>query len=231
MADTVLPPKSPAPAPGLHDTLAPLARLALAYAPAAVREDWLTLLALDARLAAVVRQSREPVLGQIRLAWWRERLEGLGEAPPPAEPLLARIAALDGAAQAGQALAGLVNGWEALLAEPPLTGESFNNFAVGRAQAISWIATRHGADKAAAAVLGRRWALADLALHLGDPAERDAAAALLTSLTPPPLQSRVLRPIAILEAVSVRALSGKGISALTSPSALVIAMRIGLFGR
>ena len=57
--------------PELLDTLAPMHRLALAYAPAEARPAWAGLLALDARLAGVVRAAREPVLGQLRLAWWR----------------------------------------------------------------------------------------------------------------------------------------------------------------
>jgi len=214
--------------PDLNASLAPLQRLALAYAPAACRADWLTVLALDARLAAVIRQSREPVLGQIRLAWWREKLEGLSADKPPAEPLLARIAEFGG----GEGLVPLVNGWEALLGEPPLSAETFGEFAGGRAQALVWLAARHGGNVAAANMLGRRWALADLALHLGEPDEQNEAAALRITL--PPLvggAGRALRPLAILEAVSARALSRGTPAALTSPAALVIAMRIGLFGR
>ena len=56
--------------------LTPLHRLALAYAPAASRGAWLGFLALDMRLAAIVRAAREPMIGQIKLAWWRERLRG-----------------------------------------------------------------------------------------------------------------------------------------------------------
>lgn len=34
----------------------------------------------------------EPAVGAIRLAWWREALERLDNAPPPAEPRLAAVA-------------------------------------------------------------------------------------------------------------------------------------------
>ena len=218
----------PAQASLLQDALAPLSRLALVYAPAVCRADWLTVLALAARLAAVIRQSREPVLAQIRLAWWREKLEGLSADHPPAEPLLARIAALGG----GEGLVPLVNGWEALLGEPPLSGESFNEFAAGRAQTMGWLAKRHAADAAAAESLARRWALADLALHLGDPGERDKAAQLHGDVSAPSGRTGgALKPLAILHAVSARALARGGAAALTSPAALVIAMRIGLIGR
>jgi hypothetical protein len=36
----------------------------------------LALLALDARLAAILRGRREPIAAQLRLAWWREMLDG-----------------------------------------------------------------------------------------------------------------------------------------------------------
>ena len=51
---------------------------------------------LEARLFGVVAQRREVVLAQIKLAWWRERLEQVAVAPatlPKGEPLLAELAA------------------------------------------------------------------------------------------------------------------------------------------
>ncbi|MEI9850036.1 MAG: squalene/phytoene synthase family protein [Sphingomonas sp.] len=49
------------------------------------------LLALDDALARLIRTTGEPALGQMRLAWWRESLERLDAAPPPAEPVLATL--------------------------------------------------------------------------------------------------------------------------------------------
>jgi phytoene synthase len=49
-------------------------RLALAYAPGRARAATLGLFALDAALGNLVRAAREPLLGQMRLAWWREEL-------------------------------------------------------------------------------------------------------------------------------------------------------------
>ena len=44
-------------------------------------------------MADVVRTTSEPMLGAIRLAWWRERLEELDDgAPPPPEPRLQAVA-------------------------------------------------------------------------------------------------------------------------------------------
>jgi phytoene synthase len=50
---------------------------------------------LEARLFGVVALRREPVLAQIKLAWWRERLDQVANAPdtlPKGEPLLAELA-------------------------------------------------------------------------------------------------------------------------------------------
>ena len=65
-------------------------------------------------------QAREPLLGQVRLAWWRDRL---GQDPadwPAGEPLLA---ALRGWQPQFAALAALVDGWELLLGAPPLPSD------------------------------------------------------------------------------------------------------------
>ena len=96
----------------LAATLSPLTRLALAYAPRTARPAWLAVLALDQRLAGIVRSAREPLLAQIKLAWWRERLAEPVARWPQGEPLLSALAAWDGQAAA---LVALVAGWEAVL--------------------------------------------------------------------------------------------------------------------
>ena len=42
-------------------------------------------------MGEVVRTTREPMLGPIRLAWWRERLEELDAGAAPAEPRLQQV--------------------------------------------------------------------------------------------------------------------------------------------
>lgn len=213
------------------DGLAPLARLALAYAPARARADWLTFLLLDARLAGVVRSAREPMLAQIRLAWWRDRL---GEDPsvwPQGEPLLAR---LRGWGEGAADLAPLVDGWESLLGEPPLAAESLSAFADGRAAAVAALARQQGetadARQADCHALARRWALADLALHLSDAAERATAQSLIGE-TPRMRAERSLRPLAVLAGLNLRALRRGRVDPLDGPGALLAAIRLGMFSR
>ena len=46
------------------------------FAPAALRPQLLVLYAFNAELARVAETVREPMLGAIRLEWWRETAEG-----------------------------------------------------------------------------------------------------------------------------------------------------------
>lgn len=66
--------------------------IATLYAPPAARAALFALHALDLELAAVVRTTTEAMLGQIRLAWWREHLAGLDAGERPAQPVLQAIA-------------------------------------------------------------------------------------------------------------------------------------------
>lgn len=194
--------------------LTPPQRLALAYAPARMRADWETLLLLDARLAGVVRGAREPVLAQIRLAWWRERLAEDPTSWPRGEPLLARLA--DWGASLPP-LATLVDGWEVLLGEQ---APDVNAFADGRAGAVAALARRLGVQfTPAAQASSRAWALADLAAHLAAPAEKRTALDALARVKAGRV-ARELRPVAVLRVCA----EGEG-----GWRTLLAAMRVGIF--
>lgn len=62
------------------------------YWPVELRPAFDALFAIDAALAEIVKTSTQPSLGAIRLAWWREALERLDAAQPPAEPRLKAVA-------------------------------------------------------------------------------------------------------------------------------------------
>lgn len=85
--------------------------LAVLWAPARRRHGLTALFALDLALWDVVATTRDSRIGEIRLAWWRERLEALDEAPPPAQPALVALHAhaLD-CGVSGPDLAGLEDG-------------------------------------------------------------------------------------------------------------------------
>ena len=212
----------------LRELLPPRLRLALAYAPRPVQGRWLALLALDQRLAATVRSAREPMLAQLRLAWWRERLSAEAAALPSGEPLLATLAAWGNDLPL---LAPLVDGWEQLVEPPPLARDAFGQLAEARAGAMAAILPAHQVCSEARR-MATDWSLADLAAHVSHPQERESLAAMAgerewrPSRLPP-----ALRPLAILHALSARDLrQGQGQDKVT-PAGLLLAMRVGLFGR
>jgi phytoene synthase len=145
--------------------LKPLDREAWAaalWAPAPARAALAAALALDRELERVVATLAEPLLAEVRLAWWRDQLERLdrGEAPA-AQPLLRALAS---ARASGLRIAPLMTIEDALL---PLLSE-------GHRDAISLSAAR------GTALAG---ALAGLAPGDGEalvaPAQRIALARLL----------------------------------------------------
>ena len=154
--------------------------LALLYVPRPRRARIELLWRLDATLGRIVATAREPALGAIRLAWWRDALAALDHAPPPGEPLLRAIAGqLLPCGLAGQVLAGLEHGWSALL-DGEIDEAALDRHAVERGGRLFALAARLlGGDRAGlAARAGEGWALVDLARHLPD---RDAAARALAA--------------------------------------------------
>lgn len=81
--------------------LSPPEMLAIAYTPKVTRADFRWLLLLDHRLREVVERAREPMIAQLRLAWWRDVLGKTASERPKGEPLLAALGELGN----GEALA------------------------------------------------------------------------------------------------------------------------------
>ncbi len=210
--------------PALPQTM----RLALAYAPPSARLQTLALLALDQRLAGLLRHSREPMMAQIRLAWWRETLERDAAEWPEGEPLLAALRSWNGG---HRALVALVDGWEALTGEAPLAPEALEEMVDGRAAAFAGLAAAlgRGAEAEAARALGRRWALADLATKLNHPGESVVVRRLAQAEQGRSVRvSRALRALAVLEGLARDNLASGG---QRSARTVLKAMRIGLLGR
>jgi phytoene synthase len=211
-------------------TLPAVARLALVYAPASARQQTLALLALDARLANLIRRSSEPMLAQLRLAWWREAIAGDPAQWPTGEPILATLRSWGD--RAGTA-SSLVDAWEALTAPSPLGNQAIEAFANARGEAAIALADALGRpeDREAARELGRIWALEDLSMRLGRDDER--AIASLTAAGMPvklPRVSRPLRSLRVLAGLSRRRRLAGSEEGAASPAALLEAMKLGLLG-
>ncbi|MDE2410616.1 MAG: hypothetical protein KGM18_02445 [Sphingomonadales bacterium] len=198
-------------------------RLALAYAPARTRRALLALLGLDQRLSQVVLTAREQMLGQLRLAWWRDRL-GEERAARRGEPLLDL---LDETVTERPSLVALVDAWEGLLCVAP-HGESQAIEALADARAAGFTALLpDGGDRVAAVRMARAWALADLA-RLPSGAGQVAAVLATQADWQPARLPRDLRSLAVLHGLA-RQRCGD-FAAPSRPSAILIALRVGLLG-
>jgi phytoene synthase len=125
------------------------------FAPAAARPALLALFALDAELAQLVATTTEPLLGEIRLAWWRDRLAELDAGRAPAQPLLqALLAHAVPAGISGAALAGLEDRWLAMIG----ADDRPDAHVAGGGQLFRLAAQALGGDGDEADALGRAWA-------------------------------------------------------------------------
>jgi phytoene synthase len=208
-------------------------QLAVAWSPRQVRRAMLALLVFDALLARLVAGASEPLLGQMRLAWWREQLAREPDARQRGNPELAALGTHWRGEEAP--LLELIDGWEHLLGVAPLPEEAIASFTRGRGAGFAGLARLGGApqDAEAAAEAGRCWALADLAFHVREPAERDSCrrlfrecAASRASVALP----RRLRGLSVLAALAKRAIE-RDEPMLQGRGAALTALRVGLLGR
>jgi 15-cis-phytoene synthase len=174
-----------------------LHRIAFAYAPAACRGPLSALWALDVALGRVVATTTEPLIGQMRLTWWHDQLTALDSDHVPAEPVVAALAAVVRDYNiTGVTLAGLVEGWEALLEPLPLRDDDLKAFATKRGDRLFALSAQI-METTVAEGLGAGWALVDFASHCSDEITRNRALSLFTSVSiygPKPL--RILARIA-----------------------------------
>lgn len=186
------------------ETLDAIERLALVYAAPQARQAWEALFLLQHRLKDAARPGREPLMIQLRLSWWRDRLAEPADRWPKGEPLLARMAVWQ--AESG-ALIGLVDGWEA-----KVVGED-GGAALESAQIAAYLA------------LGRLVGEKDMT------AVQVTAEQLLNPATAahsPTRLSRKMRPLSILRAHAVRSAQGVSARPVANFAAL---LRIGVVGR
>jgi phytoene synthase len=194
-----------------HDN--PERALALSYAPQSARTALAALFALDDTLASILRSTREPLIGQMRLTWWFEALGRLDTEPAPAEPVLTALQnEVLPAGVSGATLAGLTDGWEALL-EPDIDTAVIKRFGRDRGQRLFELAaiilsitdTRIG-------LAGEGWALADLAQKLSVPSGQELA------------------KVAAVDALG-RALHGRWPSAARALGALALSARFDMMSK
>lgn len=158
--------------------------LALSYAPEAARPAMAALFALDDTLGQILRTTREPVIGQMRLTWWYEALNGLDSGDVPAEPVLQALAAhVLPCGVSGSLLGQMIDAWEVLIDSETVGDDALEIHArrgIILFGAGATILVLPSGDPVAPA--GRGWALADLARHVSD--SSIAARAAVTASAP-----------------------------------------------
>ena len=181
--------------------------LALTYVPLRSRGALAALFAVDRAMGDVVRTTREPMLGPIRLAWWRERLEELGSAGAPAEPRLQAVEReLLSRGIEGTEVAALEVGWAALLEDFPWHLSTIDAVrARGRVLfAIGGVLL--GADSEELRAAGGVWAVVDCARHCSDRESRRTLLREAKLLAEPMMGLRypaAARPLSMLGALAV----------------------------
>jgi phytoene synthase len=191
--------------------LDPALTVALAWQPLRTRPALAALFNLDRRLSAAIAQANEPMLAQLRLAWWRDRLAEPVRERPRGEPLLAAIGAHWG--EHGRELTPLIDGWESWL-----IGDDDGDLGEGRAKALAAFARLVGraAESELAAAVGHHWTRAETG--------KGSSAADV-----PRLRSRALRGLVVLDGLARRSLA-RGEPMMHGRGGALAAIRLGMFG-
>ena len=132
--------------------------LAVLYAPEAARSALFALHGLDLEMASIVVGTSEAMIGEIRLAWWREALEGLDTGVVPAQPLLQLLAAeVLPRGIGGTELAQLEDRWLGMIGTTDVPAAHVE----GGERLFGWSACLLGGDTAVGRALGRAWVMGD----------------------------------------------------------------------
>lgn len=213
------------------NTLPELHQIALGQAPAEMRTIWHSFFALDQRLGRILSETTEPMLAQIKLAWWRDRLSEEVEMRPTGDAVLDGLLSWEGHEVS---LVDLVNSWEALL-EEDLSAEEVTAYLDGRASPFAELARMAGAadHDEASKQAAKIWALSDLVGHISSKDERALILAEFSDLAndPVPTLPKSMRPLSILSALAKRHLIQPTKPILSRRRDALIALRVGIFGK
>ncbi len=167
------------------------------------------------------------MLGQMRLAWWRDALGKPPSERPRGDAVLDGIGSLWAGREA--ALIAMVDGWELLVITEVLGQGEIASFGQQRGAFFAALAGE-GAGTGRLAAAGFRWALADTAASVSDAGERAAlVAAGLAQASGRERISRELRGLAVLEALALRALKRGGRPLMEGRGAPLTALRAAIF--
>lgn len=209
---------------GPADDISALAALLSAYAGrdgARHRLIW----ALDARLARLVATTSEPMIGQMRLAWWDEALTDDSGVKGRGEPLIDALRVMEATPPPG--LSRWLDGWEAMIGEADL-----HAYGEGRGGGLFHALAGELPDWLAQA--GMVWALWDLSGQTDDGQVADRAVAMARAhlLTETPLWPAAWKPLRIAYHLARHDVEkGRRAPAGLTPMLYLRLMRVGLIGR
>ena len=138
------------------------------FASPVIRPDVMTLLAFNVEIARIRETVSEPLIGQMRLQWWRDVIEKLadGQGPPLGHPVAECVAALIQARTLDtRAFSGLVDAREADMSDDPCqTLDELIMYCSGTSGdlhrlMVSLVEDCREADTHAAHAVGVAWAL------------------------------------------------------------------------
>lgn len=190
------------------------------------------VMALDNACAHILRYVREPMMAQIRLAWWRDGLNAQTLSPEHKAPDMLAIHGCDGFAEVRGGLVALVDGWEELILseESGAPDKMLEDYARGRGGGLFAALAPDYAEHSEAA--GEIWALWDLVGHLRD----DALAAEALALAQQKLErvniSSLPRMLAMMAGVAASDIrKGRGAPSALTPDIYIHLLWIQIFGR
>jgi 15-cis-phytoene synthase len=180
-------------------------RLALAYARNDLRDGLGAILMLDDRLAGIIDNAAEPLIAQMRLAWWNDVIAKPAKERPVGEPLLAILAEVEvnnPAYNIASAMLELIEAWDMLLAQADWPQALLCEYAITRSSAVfGWYARMIGANSQHIAICNRTgidWALNDLHAHCRNEAEMLSVKTALKAPFRHDRLPRTLRPLSII---------------------------------
>jgi phytoene synthase len=214
-----------------QEALADELRLAIAHSPRGLQPRLTSFFAFDQRLARIIAQTTEPMLAQIRIAWWRDTLTLDPADRPQGDAVLDALGSHWSGSE--DSLIELANGWEEMLAEPPISADVAKRFVASRIAPILVLGALEEGSKAHRSVnaVAQLWAWADLVLNTTDPDERRAF--LAQGLQAAKKSQRLpgqWRGIAVLGALARRSLRKGGQPLMEGRGAALVAFRTGLLG-
>ena len=200
-----------------------------ALAAAGKRQDlYRVSFQLDAVLGTIALGTREPLLAQIRIAWWRDQLM-VAEAGFGAKDPLVRSLAKAWGKDASQ-LIKLVDGWESLIDDR----DSGEEFVTGRADFGAAIAKALNCTEQVdvARKLARFWAFSDLTNYSPHLRVREwACEHWKTDFEVSSKTSVELRPLAILGGLARRSLERGGTPMFGDRKSPFVAIRLWFTGK